>query len=315
VSPGSPLVSIVIPVFNGADYLREAIDSALAQTHRPVEVLVVNDGSRDGGATEAVARSYGERIRYLAKENGGVASALNLGIEAMRGEWFSWLSHDDLYLPRKLEVQLARAAALPEDAVLFSDYRYVDPSGRPLRDRRIPRVRSMRVALLAGDPVHGCTVLVPRRCFDRVGRFDESLRTTQDYDLWFRMADHFPFVHVPVVLVLSRVHPAQGIRTISTHRAETQRTLARFLQALRAEEIASVHAGHPSRFYATMALRMKMRGFDDVARAALEEARARAAGAGSADHVHRWFARAACALLSRRLKPSNWFRRGSGAGP
>ncbi|TFG59465.1 MAG: glycosyltransferase family 2 protein, partial [Deltaproteobacteria bacterium] len=80
-----PLVSIVIPVYNGSDYLREAVDSAMAQTYADVEVLVVNDGSDDGGKTEAIALSYGDRIRYFRKENGGVASALNLGVREMRG--------------------------------------------------------------------------------------------------------------------------------------------------------------------------------------------------------------------------------------
>ena len=73
-------VSIIIPVYNGSNYLKEAIESALAQTYDNVEVLVVNDGSNDGGATEQIALSYGERIRYFKKENGGVASALNVGI-------------------------------------------------------------------------------------------------------------------------------------------------------------------------------------------------------------------------------------------
>ena len=100
VMSNDPLVSIVIPVYNGADYLSECIDSALAQTYSNIEILVINDGSVDDGATEAVAQSYGDRIRYFRKENGGVSSALNLGIQHMRGDYFSWLSHDDRYEPR-----------------------------------------------------------------------------------------------------------------------------------------------------------------------------------------------------------------------
>src|SRR5512140_3857263 len=102
-----PLVSVVIPVYNGANYLREAIDSALAQTYPHVEVIVVNDGSNDGGRTRAVATSFGSRVRYFEKENGGVASALNLGIREMRGAFFSWLSHDDVYYPEKIARQVA----------------------------------------------------------------------------------------------------------------------------------------------------------------------------------------------------------------
>lgn len=80
-----PLVSIVMPVYNGGDYLKEAIDSALAQTYNNIEIIIVNDGSDDGGITEKIALSYGERVRYFRKKNGGVATALNLGIRNMRG--------------------------------------------------------------------------------------------------------------------------------------------------------------------------------------------------------------------------------------
>ncbi|QQS18926.1 glycosyltransferase family 2 protein [Candidatus Saccharibacteria bacterium] len=99
----TPKVSIVIPVYNGSNYLREAIDSALAQTYKNVETIVVNDGSTDGGATEKIAKSYGSKIRYYNKENGGVASTLNFGTQKMTGEYFSWLSHDDLYEKERLK--------------------------------------------------------------------------------------------------------------------------------------------------------------------------------------------------------------------
>ena len=102
----SPLVSIVIPVYNGANFLKEAIESALAQTYANIEILVVNDGSTDEGKTRNIALSYGDKIRYFEKVNGGVSSALNLGIKEMKGEYFSWLSHDDVYFPKKIETQI-----------------------------------------------------------------------------------------------------------------------------------------------------------------------------------------------------------------
>ena len=101
-----PKVSIIIPVFNGSNYLQEAIDSALAQTYKNIEVIVVNDGSDDHGATENVAQKYEDRIRYFSKENGGVASALNWGIKNMTGEYFSWLSHDDIYFLKRFKLRL-----------------------------------------------------------------------------------------------------------------------------------------------------------------------------------------------------------------
>lgn len=103
----NPKVSIVIPVYNGANYLKEAIDSALAQDYGNYEVIVVNDGSNDSGETEKIALSYGDKIRYLKKENGGVATALNFAIEKAEGEYVSWLSHDDAYFSNKLSSQIA----------------------------------------------------------------------------------------------------------------------------------------------------------------------------------------------------------------
>ena len=115
-------VTIVIPVYNGSNYLAEAIDSALAQTYKNIEILVINDGSNDNGATEKIAKSYGNKIRYFKKENGGVATALNLGIEKMSGEYFSWLSHDDLYYPEKIEKQIKFISNFGHRSVVYSDY-------------------------------------------------------------------------------------------------------------------------------------------------------------------------------------------------
>ena len=123
----NPLVSIVIPVYNGANYLSEAIDSALAQTYVNVEVIVVNDGSTDDGKTKDIALSFGNRIRYLEKGNGGVATALNLAVGEMRGELFSWLSHDDAYYPDKIARQVATLAAIEDDKTIpFCNYDIID---------------------------------------------------------------------------------------------------------------------------------------------------------------------------------------------
>ena len=102
----SPLVSIVIPAYNASNYLADAINSALAQTYKNIEIIVINDGSKDNGATRTKAESFGDKIRYFEKPNGGSSSALNYGIKQMKGEWFSWLSHDDFYYPSKIEKEV-----------------------------------------------------------------------------------------------------------------------------------------------------------------------------------------------------------------
>jgi len=206
----------VIPVYNGSNYLREAIDGALAQSYRNIEVIVVNDGSDDSGMTEAIARSYGVRIRYFCKENGGVATALNYGISQMTGEYFSWLSHDDVYFPEKVERQVSAMAVEDEKTVLYSDFEVIDWRSRHLNYANIRDVepqdvfyRMMTVAL----HMNGCTLLIPRACFEKVGLFDESLRTTQDYHMWFRMMKSgYKFKLIPEPLVKWRLHPTQGVQ-------------------------------------------------------------------------------------------------------
>lgn len=218
----NPKVSIVIPVYNGAKYLREAIDSALAQTYKNIEVIVVNDGSTDGGRTEEIAKSYGDKLRYYHKENGGVASALNLGIREMRGEYFSWLSHDDAYYPNKVEVQISYLKNEDGNVILYSDYDLIDSQSNFIRTEKIGHIepQDFRQALITGHPIHGCTALVPKVCFDETGLFHEKLKVVQDYDLWFRMAKKCEFKHIPEVLIKWRIHPEQGTHSMESIRID-----------------------------------------------------------------------------------------------
>ncbi|BBK29533.1 hypothetical protein STHU_01670 [Allostella humosa] len=220
----APLVSIVIPVFNGANYLAEAIESALGQTYRDIEVLVVDDGSTDQGATRRVAAAFGSRIRYLAKPNGGVGSALNFGIAAMRGELFSWLSHDDLYRPRKVERQVAAWRSAGRRAVVVGDVETMDAEGTTVGYRSLAgtNLAARPLDAIMRRDLNGCAMLIPRAVFDEVGLFDPGLPTTQDYDLWLRMAHRVPFVHVAAPDVRQRLHPEQGSHH-PAHRREAER--------------------------------------------------------------------------------------------
>lgn len=226
-----PKVSIVIPAYNASNYLSEAIDSALSQTYSNLEILVINDGSDDGGATAAVAASYGDRIRYFEKANGGSSSALNWGIQNMTGLWFSWLSHDDLYLPDKIEKQVKWLETAPsrerENTVLFSASQLIDAAGRTLRrpakaamEKTARRINSLRdttwlIAQPGQNLFHGCSCLIHRSVFARTGLFDESLRLTNDADLWYRIfAAGYRVRYVPEILVKGRVHPKQLSRSI-----------------------------------------------------------------------------------------------------
>jgi glycosyltransferase involved in cell wall biosynthesis len=269
-----PRVSVVIPVFNGAPYLQEAIESVLDQTYRNVEILVVNDGSTDGGVTSAIgmdfATRYPDHVRYVSQANKGVAGALNTGISAMTGEFFCWLSHDDLYLPEKIEVQLEFWRGLEsETAIVFSDWSYIDPEGTLLRHVRLPReqvVRSPLSPVLAGG-VNGCTILVPRKVM-KDARFDERYRYVQDYRLWYDLARANGFFHLPLPLVRQRLHDAQD-----SHRpaalTEGEALWTDFL--VETTEIERVQAaGSSLRFYAQMARQLAETPYVDSAALARE---------------------------------------------
>lgn len=226
MSSPSPVVSIVIPVYNGANYLREAVDSALAQRGAGIEVIVVNDGSNDEGKTGAVARSFGDRIRYFEKENGGVATALNLGIREMRGRYFSWLSHDDVYHPDKIARQLARLDALKDDrTILFCNYHVIDGVSRITGTGAIEEsLLDNSILLVVGTHINGCSLLIPKAAFDSAGTFNESLRNSQDNELWLRMVmKGYRFQYLPEALIQSRAHAERGSLITSQRHAQELR--------------------------------------------------------------------------------------------
>lgn len=209
----NPKVSIIIPVYNGSNYIREAIKSALAQTYKNLEIIVINDGSNDNGKTDKICRSYGNKIKYFRKENGGVSSALNLGIKEMTGEYFSWLSHDDIYFAEKIERQIEFLSeySSKQQIVLYANYQLIDEKGKFITNNILDHemlIKKPEYALLRGS-VNGITLLVPKRAFTQYGVFDESLKCTQDYDMWRRIMQTYTFIHMEGVFTKTRIHPLQ----------------------------------------------------------------------------------------------------------
>jgi len=205
-----PLVSIVIPVYNGSNYLREAIDSALAQTYDNIEILVVNDGSTDN--TEEIAKSYGNKIRYFAKENGGTSTALNLGIENMRGEYFSWLSHDDLYYPQKIARSVEELSKLEDKkTIIISELEIINENYEKIHTTKYnehmysyPSRKNSYLYPVIYDKTHGCTHLISKVVFDKVGLFDEKWLVAHDFEFYYRAFAKFPHKLIPEVLITAR---------------------------------------------------------------------------------------------------------------
>lgn len=241
-----PKVSIVIPVYNGSNYVKQAIESALAQTYRNLEILVINDGSNDVGATERIVKSFGAHVRYFMKENGGVSSALNFGIEKMEGDFFSWLSHDDIYDPRKIEHEVDAIKDKGPCAIAYSDYYLIDENSNRFELRSLPDVPpgGMRCYLTESTAIHGCTLLIPRESLLKAGGFSTTLKTTQDQDLWFRLASQCQYVHVAAPLVSVRMHTAQdSVTRKSLARQEQEQLYNGFLSELDEKEIKSYCGG------------------------------------------------------------------------
>lgn len=250
----NPLVSIVIPVYNGSNYLRKAIESALNQTYKNIEIIVVNDGSDDNGATEQIALSYGEKVRYFSKPNGGVATALNLGIESMRGEYFSWLSHDDIYLSEKIEKQIACLAKKNHPkTIVYCGYDIINEKSEiiarvdPLLLYAIDKLNIPLFPLLK-DILHGCSLLIHKSHFERCGLFDENLKSTQDYALWFKILRNADICYLHEFLVLSRAHSEQNSRTLNNHLNKCNELWISMMSCLSEDEMKRL-SGSKLQFY------------------------------------------------------------------
>jgi teichuronic acid biosynthesis glycosyltransferase TuaG len=180
-----PKVSIVIPFYNDP-YVDQAIQSALNQTYPNVEVVVVSDGS-----TEQLdkVKPFLHRIRFIEKENGGTASAVNKGIREAAGDYIAWLSSDDVYYPYKLERQMAYMLA-NRARICFTNFDRIDGSGQIIARSAgfMPRTTSeFYSTFLIGDPVNGCTVIAQKSLLLELGLYDVQLALAHDYDMWYRV--------------------------------------------------------------------------------------------------------------------------------
>jgi glycosyltransferase involved in cell wall biosynthesis len=263
-----PLVSIIIPVYNGGNFLAEAIRSALDQTYRNIEIIIVNDGSDDAGQTERVAKSFAHCTRYFYKANGGVASALNMGIEQMHGDYFSWLSHDDLYCPRKIEHQISLLTELGANTIVYGNFGIFDEENKlPVQVKlSAPTAEQFRCWLIMKSALHGCTLLIPRSAFSNSVRFREDLRTCQDFEMWFRLAATFRFLHDPEVVVLGRGHAGQdSVRKASAAAHEADLAHHAFLTTLRNAEVTALLGADLKKAYVMLFRSLRSRNFSVTA--------------------------------------------------
>ena len=220
------LVSVVIPVFNGERFLREAVQSVLDQKYSPIEIIIVDDGSTDG--TAAVARSLGESVRYLYQANQGPAASRNRGIELTQGSLIAFADADDLWPSEKLEVQLPYLINDPPIEIVM---------GRIQQVRLSKSVNGQTHAEEFAEPAFSVNLgsaVIRKSVFERVGLFDESMRYSEDVD-WFMRAREAgaAIVTIDTVTLLYRQHEENMTRGKSTSELNVLKALKRSLDRRR----------------------------------------------------------------------------------
>ncbi|MFD2682728.1 glycosyltransferase [Bacillus seohaeanensis] len=204
----NPMVSVVIPFYN-CEFVDQAVKSVLDQTYKNFEIILVDDGSIKN---KDLLNPYMDRIQYIYKENGGTATALNVGIQAASGDLIAWLSSDDIFHPDKLQKQVEFMKKTKADLV-YTNYNLINESNETI-NKNVGLVIKRRVDFLRqlqkSCPINGSTVLVKKEVLSLVGGFNKSLKYTQDYDMWNRIACKYHLEILNESLLDYRVHSNMG---------------------------------------------------------------------------------------------------------
>jgi glycosyltransferase involved in cell wall biosynthesis len=224
----APLLSVIIPCFNAERYIGATLRSVLAQDIDGMEVIVVDDGSRDGSVE--LVRAQFPQVRVVVQANAGVAAARNHGLQLARGEWVAFVDADDIWLPGKLKTQFAEMAEVPGCRMSYTAWQ-VWPCLNPEPDApylaQLAELADQRTRwtgatgwiypqLLLDCVVWTSTVLAQRSLFEEIGGFDQTLRIGEDYDLWLRASRVTPIHRVARPYALYRMHPHSITRSLPT---------------------------------------------------------------------------------------------------
>jgi glycosyltransferase involved in cell wall biosynthesis len=222
-----PKVSICVPTYNRKKYLKETLDSIIAQTYKDYEIVVVDDGSTDG--TEEMIKKFGDSITYHWQENGGDAAARNKLIQLARGEYISFIDSDDLLFPDAIERLVKVVEAEEEDVIAYGSYVRIDQDGNVCgKCKRKLYSGNITKHLFQTIIVHSCGSIFPRKIFKDPVVFDTSLNVCSDYDLWLSLSTKYKFVALPSPTFKRRRHP-DNLSVVSFENCLTQyKVLERF---------------------------------------------------------------------------------------
>ena len=207
------LVSIIIPVYNGANYVAKALESAVNQTYKNLEIIVINDGSKDEGATKKAVEPFLEdkRVTYIEKENGGVSSVLNFGIKYFKGDFFVWLSHDDMFHPKSIELRLEKWIKLGENpkTIISTETKYIDENGKNKFRVAAKGKNVNNIYDIVSSVINGCSLLLPREAIQG-HEFIQGMVYMQDYYLWGELIEEgCKIVCIKKKITYNRIHSKQ----------------------------------------------------------------------------------------------------------
>jgi glycosyltransferase involved in cell wall biosynthesis len=223
-------VSVIIPAFNAAKFLRQAVGSVLEQTQNDLEIIIVDDGSVD--ETPEIAKSFDERVRYFRKENGGITSARNLGLREAKGEFIASLDADDYFLsPTKLGSQIAVMKKFDDCGLVLSGWLNVDENGVEI-EKREPWKYAPRLDLkdmVTWSPFLPSVMLFRRAALESIGGFNPDVRIIEDFDVVTRLIiAGFTAKWLPEVTTAYRLHDKNITRNLSDMEKETEDYLTKF---------------------------------------------------------------------------------------
>lgn len=226
-----PLVSIILPTYNRANYLPYSINSVLAQSYDIFELYIIDDGSSDN--TVDVVNNYlnDDRVHYIYQDNQGQSVARNEGLKRAKGDFICFLDSDDLYKPDKLVKQIDILKSNRKIDIVHGDEDLIDKDGRILSKKNMNRYSGMIYEkLLIDNSVSIITVMARKKCFDEMGGFDESIEVGDDYDLWLRFSAKYRYHYEPEYFAQYRIMDDQ-ISSDKKRRFESNRnTIERFLK-------------------------------------------------------------------------------------